>query len=97
MVKPNVGKPPKNGLFCVTAGTTINWTTSSSAGFVLAFGSSTPFASAVLVGTPDQPAAATATARGCYKYSVAVCDGTDASGAPKCGRKDPKVIVSGDP
>ena len=69
---PNVWNAKSNAPFCVSAGTTITFkSTSKDTGFVLDFGSSAPFDSgAAITGGADRPVSVVAKKPGCYTYSV---------------------------
>jgi len=91
---PNSTNHKSNEAFCVKVGTTITFkSTSKDTGFVLDFGSSSPFDSgAAIVGGADRPVSVIAKKPGCYTYSVGACTAGTAYGM--CGDDKAQVIVS---
>lgn len=92
---PGIPKAKGNSTFCVQAGTTITWqSTSKNTGFVLDFGDPAPFDSGgTVIGGSDRSPAVVAKKAGCYKYSVGAC----VSGAiyGMCGTGNAEMIVAG--
>ena len=72
---PNIPSAKSNAPFCVKAGTTITFkSTSKDTGFVLDFGTSSPFDSgSAITGGADRPVSVVAKKPGCYTYSVGAC------------------------
>lgn len=91
---PNIPNAKSNAPFCVRAGTTITFkSTSKNTGFVLDFGSSSPFDSAtVILGGADRPASVVAKKPGTYTYSVGACTAGTIYGM--CGEDAAQLIVS---
>jgi hypothetical protein len=79
----------------VQAGTTITWkSTQKNTGFVIDFGSSSPFDSGgTVMGGSDREASAVAKKPGCYRFSVGACISGEAYGM--CGEGATEVIVTG--
>jgi hypothetical protein len=72
---PEIPGAKGNSTFCVKTGTTINWkSTQKNTGFVVDFGSPSPFGSDdAIMGGADRPVSVTAVKAGCYKYSAGAC------------------------
>ena len=91
----SIAKPKGNATFCVNAGTTLTWqSTSKNTGFVVDFGPSDPFAQGgTIIGGSDRSVSVVAKKPGCYKYSAGAC----VSGAiyGMCGNANAEVIVVG--
>jgi plastocyanin len=91
----SIAKPKGNATFCVSAGTTLTWqSTSKNTGFVVDFGPSDPFAQGgTIIGGSDRSVSVVAKKPGCYKYSAGAC----VSGAiyGMCGNANAEVIVVG--
>jgi hypothetical protein len=94
---PNIPKAKGNGPFCVKAGTTITWQSSSkNTGFILDFGKATPFDSGTtLTGGSDRPVSALAVKPGCFKYSVSACKAGAVYGMCDTGRAE--IVVTAGP
>ena len=69
---PSIPNAKSNRLFCVTAGTTVTWkSTSKDIGFVVDVGTTSPFEpSGAIIGGADRPVSVVAKTAGCYKYSA---------------------------
>jgi plastocyanin len=91
---PSFSGAKSNAPFCVKAGTTIMFkSTSKNTGFVVDFGSSTPFDSgAVIMGGDDRPRSVQAKKPGCYTYSVGACTAGTIYGM--CGEDVVQLVVS---
>jgi plastocyanin len=78
----------------VKAGTTITFkSTSKDTGFVLDFGTSSPFDSgAAITGGADRPVSVVAKKPGCYTYSVGACTAGTRYGM--CGDDAAQFVVS---
>jgi hypothetical protein len=71
-VKPGIPKAKGNRLFCVKAGTTVVWMSSSkNTGFQIYFGADSPFTpDDPIVGGGAKPITVKAATPGCYKYDA---------------------------
>lgn len=92
--KPNIANAKDNGAFCVKVGTTITFkSTSKDTGFVLDFGSSSPFDSGTAItGGADRPVSVVAKRPGCYTYTVGACTAGSIYGM--CGEDAAQFVVS---
>lgn len=90
----NIPGAKANAPFCVKAGTTITFkSTSKDTGFVLDFGTSSPFESdTAITGGVDRPVSVVAKKPGCYTYSVGACTAGTIYGM--CGEDAAQFIVS---
>lgn len=90
----NFAGAKSNVPFCVKAGTTITFrSTSKNTGFVLDFGNSSPFdLGAVITGGDDRPRSVQAKKSGCYTYSVGACTAGTIYGM--CGETIVQLVVS---
>jgi hypothetical protein len=91
---PSIPNAKGNQVFCVAAGTKVNWKSGSkNTGFVLDFGPSSPFSSDTIIGGSDRSSSTVANKKGCYKYSVGAC----VSGAiyGMCGSAETELVVTG--
>lgn len=83
-----------NKPFCVKAGTTVNWkSTSRDTGFLVDFGTSAPFESLdAIIGGSDRSRSLVAKKPGCYRFSAGAC----VSGATygMCDSVDTELIVT---
>jgi len=83
-----------NSLFCVKAGTTVQWkSTGKDIGFVIDFGPMSPFDPAgAIIGGTDRAVTVVARKLGCYKYSAGAC----MSGAiyGMCGETNVELIIT---
>jgi hypothetical protein len=91
---PNIPNAKSNAPFCVKAGATITFkSTSKDTGFVLDFGTSSPFDSgAAITGGADRPVSLVAKRPGCYTYSVGACTAGTVYGM--CGDDTAQFVVS---
>ena len=71
-VKPSIPDTKNNRLFCIKTGTTVIWMSSNkSDGFLVSFGSDSPFdPDGPIVGGAKKPITTKATTPGCYKYDA---------------------------
>ncbi len=71
-VKPGVHDSKGNQFFCIRAGTTVVWMTSSkNTGFSIAFGTDSPFTpDEAIIGGGSKPITVKAQNPGCYKYDA---------------------------
>ena len=92
---PGIPNAKSNKLFCVTAGTTVTWkSTSKNIGFVVDTGTTSPFEPAgAIIGGSDRSVSVVAKTAGCYKYSAGAC----ASGAiyGMCKETSAELVVIG--
>jgi plastocyanin len=94
---PGIPNAKANAPFCVKAGTTVTWQSSSkNTGFVLDFGSSSPFDTpntpGTIIGGADRPISVVAKKPGCYKYSVGACTSGTVYGM--CGSSSAEIVVT---
>ena len=91
---PNIPGAKENAPFCMKAGTTITFkSTSKDTGFLLDFGTSSPFDSgAAITGGADRPISVVAKKPGCYTYSVGACTAGTVYGM--CGEDAAQFVVS---
>ena len=94
---PNIPNVKGNAPFCVKAGTTVTWQSSSkNTGFVLDFGPSSPFETpntpGTIIGGADRPVSVVAKRPGCYKYSVGACVSGSIYGM--CGSSTAEIVVT---
>lgn len=91
---PSIPGAKSNSLFCVKAGTTVQWkSTGKDIGFVVDFGPTSPFVpGGAIIGGTDRAITVTAKTPGCYKYSAGAC----MSGAiyGMCGETNAELIVT---
>ena len=91
---PDIPGAKSNSLFCVKAGTTVQWkSTGRNIGFVVDFGATPPFDPAgAIIGGTDRNVSVTAKTPGCYKYSAGAC----MSGAiyGMCGQTNAQLIIT---
>jgi hypothetical protein len=92
-----IPKAKGNGIFCVKSGTTIIWkTTQKNTGFVVDFGTPSPFGSEdTITGGAIRPASVTAMKAGCYKYSVGACISGAIQGMCGSGTAEAIILASG--
>jgi hypothetical protein len=71
-VKPGVANAKNNQFFCIKAGTTVTWMSSSkNTGFLISFGTDSPFdPDDPIAGGGQKPVTVTAKMPGCYKYDA---------------------------
>ncbi len=93
-VTPDIAGAKANKLFCVKAGTKMNFEAKNkNTGFVLDFGPKTPFDKEdSIVGGSNKPDSATAKNPGCYRFSAGAC----VSGAiyGMCGTQMVEMVVT---
>jgi plastocyanin len=91
---PSIPNAKGNSLFCIKAGTTVQWkSTGKNIGFVVDFGPGSPFNPAgAIIGGTDRAITVVAKKPGCYKYSAGAC----MSGAiyGMCGEANVQLIVT---
>src|SRR5271163_226418 len=91
---PSIPGAKSNSLFCVKAGTTVQWkSTGKNIGFVVDFGPMSPFDPAgAIIGGTDRAVTVVARKLGCYKYSAGAC----MSGAiyGMCGETNVELIIT---
>jgi len=92
---PSIPEAKGNAPFCVKAGTTITWQSSSkSTGFMLDFGDNTPFESqTTITGGSKRPASVIAKKPGSFKFSVSACREAAVSGMCESGSAELIVIA----
>ena len=92
---PSIPEAKGNARFCVKAGTTVTWQSSSkSTGFILDFGDSSPFESqTTITGGSKRSASVVAQKPGCFKFSVSACREAAISGMCESGRAELVVIA----
>ena len=90
---PSIPNAKGNSLFCIKAGTTVEWkSTGRDIGFVVDFGPTSPFdPSGAIIGGTDRAITVVAKRPGCFKYSAGAC----MSGAiyGMCGQANVQLIV----
>jgi hypothetical protein len=91
---PSIPNAKGNSLFCIKAGTTVQWkSTGKDIGFVVDFGPTSPFSpGGAIIGGTDRTVTVVAKTPGCYKYSAGAC----MSGAiyGMCGEANVQVIIT---
>ena len=92
---PSIPEAKGNAPFCVKAGTTITWQSSSkSTGFILDFGENTPFESqTTITGGSKRPVSVVAKRPGCFRFSVSACREAAVSGMCDSGSAELVVIA----
>ena len=92
---PSIPEAKGNAPFCVKAGTTITWQSSSkSTGFMVDFGDNTPFESqTTITGGSKRPASVVAKKPGSFKFSVSACREAAVSGMCESGSAELIVIA----
>ena len=92
---PSIPEAKGNAPFCVKAGTTITWQSSSkSTGFILEFGENTPFESkTTITGGSKRPVSVVAKRPGCFRFSVSACREAAVSGMCESGSAELVVIA----
>ena len=90
---PGIQGAKANQMFAVTVGTTVTWqSTSKNTGFVIDFGSSSPFdPSGAIMGGSDRAVSVVAKKPGCYRYSVGACVAGAIYGM--CDSKQAELVV----
>jgi plastocyanin len=90
---PSIPNAKANRPFCVKAGTTVTWESSSkNTGFVVDFGPDSPFGQDAIMGGSDRPVSAVAKKKGCYKYSAGACVSGSVYGM--CGSVETELIIT---
>ena len=91
---PDIPGAKSNSLFCVKAGTTVQWkSTGKDIGFVVDIGTSSPFQPAgAIIGGSDRSVSVVAKTPGCYKYSAGACRSGAIYGM--CGETNAELIVT---
>jgi hypothetical protein len=90
---PEISDAKGNSTFCVKTGTTIIWkSTQKNTGFVVDFGSGSPFGSDdAIIGGAQKPVSVRAMKAGCYKFSAGACISGEIQGM--CGSGAAEAIV----
>ena len=90
---PGFPKAKGNSLFCVKAGTTVTFQSSSKGtGFIVDFGPSSPFDPPdTIIGGAQKPVQVVAKRPGCFKYSAGACYSGATNGM--CGSGAAEAIV----
>ena len=90
---PDIAGAKGNSTFCVKTGTTIVWeSTQKNTGFVVDFGTSSPFGTQdAIIGGAKRPVSVTAMKTGCYKYSAGACISGAIQGM--CGSGTAEAII----
>jgi plastocyanin len=92
-ITPTIQNTKRNPIFSVKAGTTITWeSTQKNTGFVIDFGSSSPFDRAAIIGGSDRSVSVVATKPGCYRYSAGACVAGAIQGM--CDSADAELVVT---
>ena len=92
-VTPSIPGAKDNAPFCVKVGTKVTFKSESkNVGFVLDFGTSSPFGQGTIVGGSDRQVSVVANKPGCFKFSAGAC----VSGAiyGMCGETSTEIIVT---
>jgi plastocyanin len=92
--KASIPDAKANKAFCIKAGTTVTFSTSSkNTGFVIDFGKDNPFDhEGSIIGGADRPITVIAKHPGCYTYSIGACTPGTVSGM--CGNAMTQLIIS---
>jgi hypothetical protein len=92
---PTIVDAKGNSTFCVKTGTTIVWkSTQKNTGFVVDFGSSSPFGSDdAIIGGADRAVSVKPMKAGCYKFSAGACISGEIQGM--CGSGQAEAIIIG--
>jgi plastocyanin len=90
---PAIPGAKENALFAVQVGTTVTWqSTSKNTGFVIDFGSSSPFdPPSAIMGGSDRSVSVVAKRPGCYRYIVGACVAGATYGM--CDSKSVELVV----
>ena len=93
-IAPTTAEGKSNQLFCVKAGTTINFETKSkNTGFVVDFGPQSPFDKEdSIVGGSKKPDSAVAKSPGCYRFSAGACVSGAVDGM--CGTQMAEMVIT---
>ena len=91
---PNIPNAKGNSLFCVKAGTKVEWkSTGKDIGFVVDFGPASPFdPPTAIIGGSDRTVSTVAKKPGCYKYSAGACRSGAIYGM--CGQANVQLIIT---
>jgi len=93
-ITPGVPNAKSNSLFCVKAGTTVEWkSTGRDIGFVVDMGTTSPFQpGGAIIGGTDRTVSVVAKTPGCYKFSAGAC----MSGAiyGMCGQATSEIVIT---
>ena len=92
-VTPSIPGAKDNAPFCVKVGTKVTFKSESkNVGFVLDFGTSSPFGQGTIIGGSDRQVSVVANKPGCFKFSAGAC----VSGAiyGMCGETSTEIIVT---
>ncbi|MBV8866693.1 MAG: hypothetical protein JO210_14970 [Acidobacteriaceae bacterium] len=91
---PEIPGAKRNAPFCVAAGTTLTWHSSSKdTGFILDFGPSSPFDKpGAIIGGSDRTVSVVAKKSGCFKYSTGAC--TPGTIYGMCGSAESELIIT---
>jgi hypothetical protein len=91
---PDIPNAKGNSLFCVKAGTTVQWkSTGKDIGFVVDLGPASPFDPAgSIIGGSDRAVSVVARKPGCYKYSAGACRSGAIYGM--CGETNAELIIT---
>ena len=90
---PSIPGAKENAPFCIKVGTKVSFKSESkNVGFVLDFGSSSPFGQGTIIGGSDRQVSVVANKPGCFKFSAGAC----VSGAiyGMCGETSTEIIVT---
>jgi len=92
---PNIPGAKGNQLFCIKAGTTVTWqSTSKNTGFLIDFGPNSPFDPPdAIVGGSAKPAAVVAKTPGCYMYGFQASNSSAIYGMSKAAQAE--LIILG--
>jgi hypothetical protein len=93
-VKPSIPNAKNNQLFCVKVGTTVAWmSTNKNNGFMVSFGTDSPFApdGPIVGGGASAPIVTKASTPGCYKYDVGAFLSGTAYGMGNGG--NPEIVI----
>jgi plastocyanin len=90
---PSIPKAKGNSPFCVSVGTTVQWTsTGKGDGFVVDLGASSPFdPTGAIRGGSARSVSVVAKRTGCFKYSVSACHSGQVYGM--CGTANPVLVI----
>ena len=91
---PSIPNAKGNSLFCVKAGTTVEWkSTGKDIGFLVDFGPTSPFdPPGAIIGGTDRTVSVMAKKPGCYKYSAGACRSGAIYGM--CGQTNVQLIIT---
>jgi hypothetical protein len=91
---PNTPGAKGNQLFCIKAGTTVTWqSTSKNTGFLIDFGPNSPFDPPdAIVGGSAKPASVVAKTPGCYKYGFQASNSDAIYGMSKASQAELIII-----